>query len=87
MGSHQTLADQALFQAQMFRQCQQKRLYQKALIRVRDTRNDGDALLSSVILRPNMMMPFTQDQLDMRRKAEILQYAGPSTQGGNETVN
>ena len=82
MGSQQTLADQAGFQAQLFRQCQQKKLYQQALIRVRDTRNDGDALLSSAILFPNTIVQFTQDQLDMRRKAEILQYAGPSTQGG-----
>ena len=84
MGSQQTLADEARLNAQLFRQCQQKRLYQQALLRVRDSRNDGDALLNDVIRNPNTLVSFTQDQLDMRRKAEILQYAGPSTQGGKQ---
>ena len=82
MGSNQTLAEEAQIQTQLFRQCQQRRLYLNALIRVRDTRNEGDAFLSSAIKTPNFQPRFTQDQLDMRRKAEILQYAGPSTQGG-----
>jgi hypothetical protein len=84
MGSNQTLAEEAQIQTQLFRQCQQRRLYLNALIRVRDTRNEGDAFLSSAINIPNFQPRFTQDQLDMRRKAEILQYAGPSTQGGKQ---
>jgi hypothetical protein len=82
MGSHQTLAEQAQLQSQLFRQCQQRNLYQQALIRTRDSRNEGNSLLSSAIGNPRFHLPFTQHQLDMRRKAEILQYAGPSTQGG-----
>lgn len=74
MANHDSLAQQAKFQEQLFRQFEQRKQYQLALNRVfRITRNEGNVFTS---------FSYTQDQLNMRRKAEILQYSGASTQGG-----
>jgi hypothetical protein len=75
------LAEQE-FNDRLFQNCQQRYQFYLALVRRRKPRNEGNSLLTSTIFDPSEPFPYTQEQLNMRRKAEILQYTGPSTQGG-----
>lgn len=74
------LDDEELKEA-LFRSCQQRRQYIAALQRLRGPRNEGPSFLTETIFlqRPPA---FSNQDLDMRRKAEILRYNGASTQGG-----
>jgi hypothetical protein len=76
MGSRVSIAEQEAFAKNLFINCQQRKEFYNALLRHRSVRNDGNFLLHA--------MPFNTAEMDMRRKAEILQYTGASTQGGRQ---
>jgi hypothetical protein len=81
MGSHVSIAEQEAFAKNLATNCQQRKQFYFALLRHRSDRNNGeDNFLSEVTA--GHAMPFTTAEMDMRRKAEILQYTGASTQGG-----
>jgi hypothetical protein len=79
MSSHASIAEQQAFSQNLFMSCQQRRQYYSALLRHRGERNEGN-FLSAVTAGHSMIN--TSAEMDMRRKAEILQYTGASTQGG-----
>ena len=91
--SHTTLEEQQSFLNLLNRSCQQRQLYLKSLklFNQSNNRNNGNAFLSPLVTSadPNgsgANPQFLTADLDMRRKAEILQYNGSSTQGGrNQT--
>ena len=87
--SQSTQLQQQQFASLLNRSCQQRSLYLKALQPFRAARNEGSSFLTTIV--STGQYPFrniadgtivSQQDLDMRRKAEILRYAGASTQGG-----
>lgn len=83
MGSHVSIAEQEAFAKNLFINCQQRKEFYTALLRHRSDRNNGENNFLSEVTSGHAM-PFTTAEMDMRRKAEILQYAGASTQGGRQ---
>lgn len=82
------LAEKEQFKNILYQSCQQRNQYYLALVRTRSSRYEGNSFLMSAILHePTSGFTYTQQQLDMRRKVEILQYAGASTQGGKQESN
>jgi len=87
------LAEKEQFKNILYQSCQQRNQFYLALVRTRlantgSPRYEGNPFLMSAILNePTSLLTYTQQQLDMRRKVEVLQYAGASTQGGKQESN
>ena len=87
------LAEKEQFKNILYQSCQQRNQYYLALVRTRlantgSPRYEGNPFLMSAIFHePTSLLTYTQQQLDMRRKVEVLQYAGASTQGGKQESN
>jgi hypothetical protein len=85
MASHTSLVEQQQFKDLLFHSCQQRAQYIRALQRVRGTRNEGSSMLSEAIFSQTSPA-FSDQELAMRRKAEVLQHTGSSTQGGKRAT-